>query len=536
MRTIGLVVVALVLLIAAPAPLAPMPKQGGAAVITFNNDLTTLDPQVGYDWQNWSVIKSIFDGLMDYKPGTTELEPDLADNYTVSDDGLTYTFKLRDGVKFHNGRPLTASDVKYSLERAVNPATQSPGGGYYSMIKGFDDLTAGRAKELSGIATPDDRTVVFTLTRPDATFLHLLALNFAHVVPKEEVEKDGADFGRKPVGTGAFKFIEWVPGQRIVLERNTEYFRKGIPYLDKLTFEFGQDPTVAVLRLHRDEVDIVGDGIPPAQFTTIMADPANKDLISEGALPHTSYVAMNVTRPPFDNLKVRQAVNMAINKQRIVRFINNRATPATQIPPPAMPAYNPDNKGYAYDPEAARKLLAEAGTGEITTELYVMNVDPNPRIARAIQQDLADVGIKAEIRYMTQTEVIAAGGSGNAPMIWSGGMAWIADFPDPSNFYYGILGCAGAVEGGWNWSKYCNHAIDARAAKADVMVKTNEKDARIVEWKAIFDDVLKDAPLAPIFNEKRFTYHSARIRSDQGSFTDPTHLPVNYDHIFLPEN
>ena len=249
MRTIGLVVIGLVLLIAAPAPLAAMPKQGGAAVITFNNDLTTLDPQIGYDWQNWSVIKSIFDGLMDYKPGTTELEPDLAESYTVSDDGRTYTFKLRDGVKFHNGRPLTASDVKYSLERAISPATQSPGGGYYSMIKGFDDLIAGRAKELSGIATPDDRTVVFTLTRPDATFLHLLALNFAHVVPKEEVEKDGADFGRKPVGTGAFKFVEWVPGQRIVLERNTEYFHKGIPYLDRLTFEFGQDPTVAVLRL-----------------------------------------------------------------------------------------------------------------------------------------------------------------------------------------------------------------------------------------------------------------------------------------------
>ena len=97
-------------------------------------------------------------------------------------------------------------------------------------------------------------------------------------------------------------------------------------------------------------------------------------------------------------------------------------------------------------------------------------------------------------------------------MIWSGGMAWIADFPDPSNFYYGILGCAGAVEGGWNWSKYCNNDLDARAAKADAMVKTSEQDARIAEWQAIFDDVLKDAPLAPVFNEKRFTYHSARIR------------------------
>src|SRR4026207_347996 len=148
------------------APLASgeTPKQGGAAVVTFNNDLTTLDPQVGYDWQNWSAIKSIFDGLMDYKPGTTELEPDLAESYTVSDDGLTYTFKLHEGVKFHNGRPLTASDVKYSLERAVNPATQSPGGGYYSMIKGFDDLAGGKATELAGIATPDDTTALLTLT------------------------------------------------------------------------------------------------------------------------------------------------------------------------------------------------------------------------------------------------------------------------------------------------------------------------------------------------------------------------------------
>jgi ABC-type transport system substrate-binding protein len=536
MHTRKLALVALVLLIAASASMASMPNRGGTAVITFNNDLTTLDPQIGYDWQNWSVIQSIFDGLMDYKPGTTELVPELAETYTVSEDGLTYTFTLRDGIKFHNNRALTAPDVKFSLERAINPATHSPGGGYYSMIEGFDDLAAGRAKELSGIVTPNDRTVVLRLTRPDATFLHLLALNFAHVVPKEEVEKEGQDFGRKPVGTGAFKFVEWVPGQRIVLERNTDYFRKGIPYLDKLIFEFGQDPTIAALRVLRGEVDVAGDGIPPAQFTTIMADQASQELIAEDTRFHMGYVAMNTTRPPFDNVKVRQAVNMAINKQRIVRLINNRATPATQILPPTMPAHNPDNKGYAYDPETAKRLLAEAGASEITTELYVMNVDPNPRIARAIQQDLAVVGINAEIRYLMQTEVITAGGSGNAQMIWSGGMAWMADFPDPSNFYYGILGCVGAVEGGWNWSKYCNPDIDKRAVQADRMIKADQKEARIAEWKAIFDDLLKDAPVVPIFNERQFTFHSARIKADKGAFADPTHIPANYDYIFLPRD
>ena len=528
-------VAAIALMAAAPLAMADAPKQGGQATITFNNDLTTLDPQVGYDWQNWSVIKSIFDGLMDYKPGTTELEPDLAESYTVSDDGLTYTFKLRDGVKFHNGRPMTSADVKYSFERAVNPATQSPGGGYFGMIAGYDDVAGGKATTLSGIETPDDKTVIFKLTRPDATFLHLMAINFGYVVPKEEVEKAGADWGKKPVGTGAFKFVEWVPGQSIKLERNKDYYKPNTPYLDAITFEFGQDPTVAVLRLKKGEIDIVGDGIPPAQFAELMADPANKDLIAVGDQLHTGYVTMNVTQPPFDNVKVRQAVNMAINKDRIVRLINNRAVPANQPLPPAMPGYNPDNKGYAYDPEGAKKLLAEAGVGEINTELYVMNVDPNPRIAQAIQQDLAAVGIKAEIRSLAQAEVIAAGGSGKAPMIWSGGMAWIADFPDPANFYYGILGCAGAVEGGWNWSRYCNKALDERATKADSMVKDDQKDARVAEWKTIFDDVTKEAPWAPIFNEKRFTYHSERLGGDPALFTDPIHIPVNYDYIYAKD-
>ena len=198
------------------------------------------------------------------------------------------------------------------------------------MIAGYDEVAGGKATELSGIETPDDKTVVFKLSRPDATFLHLMAINFGFIVPKEEVEKAGADWGKKPVGTGAFKFVEWVPGQRIVLERNKDYFRAGVPYLDKLTFEFGQDPTVAVLRLKKGEVDIVGDGMPPAQFTEVMADPANKDLIAVGDQLQTGYVTMNVTQPPFDNLKVRQAVNMAINKDRIVRLINNRAVPANQ--------------------------------------------------------------------------------------------------------------------------------------------------------------------------------------------------------------
>ena len=522
---------AIALIAAAPA-LAQTPKQGGEAIVTFSNDLTTLDPQVGYDWKNWSVIKTMFDGLMDYKPGSTEIRPDLAESYEHQrrrPDLHLQAARWREIPQWPRDK---AADVKYSIERAVNPATQSPGGGYFSVINGYDEMVGGAAG-LSGISTPDDKTVVIQLTRADATFLHVTALNFAYVVPKEDVEKAGANFGIAPVGTGAFKFVEWVPGQRLVLERFADYHEAGVPYLDKLTFEFGQDPTVAVLRLQKGEIDIAGDGIPPAQFNEIMSDAANKDLIAVGEQLHTGYVTLNAKMPPLDNVKVRQAINMAINKDRIVKLINNRGVPATQPLPPAMPGYDNDQKGYPFDPVRAKALLAEAGFAEgFATEIYAMNVDPNPRIAQAIQQDLAAVGITAEVKSLAQGEVISAGGNTSAPMIWSGGMAWIADFPDPANFYYGILGCGSVGNGGWNWAGYCNEALDQRANQADSMVAADQAAARTDAWKGIYNDLMKDAPWVPIFNEKRFTYHSARLGGDASLFTDPIHIPVNYDFIY----
>jgi len=509
------------------------PKQGGQMVVTYKDDISTLDPAIGYDWQNWSMIKSLFNGLMDYKPGTTELITDLAESYTVSDDGLVYTFKLRQGVKFHNGRELVASDIKYSIERAVNPKTQSPGQGFFWQIKGYDDMVSNGAGELSGITTPDDYTVVFELSQPDATFLQIVAINFSFAVPREEIEKYGEDFGRNPIGTGAYRMTDWTLGQRVVFERNRDYFRAGSPYLDKIIFEVGQDPQVALLRLKRGEVDVLGDPIPSANFLTEKNDPANKGLIVKGDLLHTGYITMNVTEPPFDSKLVRQAVNMAIDKERIVRIINGRGVIANQPLPPAMPGYDPNYKGYAFDPAKAREMLAEAGYPDgFETELYVMNTDPNPRIAQAVQQDLAAIGIKASIKSLAQSTVIAAGGEGTAPMLWSGGMAWIADYPDPSNFYGPILGCGGAAPGGWNWAKYCNEEIDALAAKADSMAGPDQAAERIDLWRQIFLKIMDDAPWVPVFNEIRFAMHSARIGGKDVYFADPIHIPVNYEAVY----
>lgn len=508
-------------------------NQGGEMVVSFQNDVSTLDPAIGYDWQNWSIIKSIFDGLMDYKPGTTQLVPQLAESYEISEDGLTYSFKLREGVTFHNGREMVADDVKYSFERMLNPETQSPGVGFYLGIEGAQAYIDGTASEVTGIRVTGPYTIEFQLTQPDATFLHKLALNFAHVVPQEAVEKYGQDFGHNPVGTGAFMLEEWSLGQQLVLVRNPDYFIEGRPYLDRIVFNIGLDPNVAYLQLLRDQVDILGDGIPAANFTEVMNDPELRELVEVGEQLQTSYITLNTTVEPLDDPKVRKALNMAINKERIVRIINNRASPANQILPPLMPGYATDYEGYPFDPEQAKALLAEAGYPEgFSTTLYAYNVAPNDRIAQAIQQDLAQIGVDVDLRTLAQSVVIEAASSGEAPMVWSGGMAWIADYPDANNFYWPILSCASAVPGGWNWARYCNEEVEQAAAEADTMVQPDQEEARIDIYRQLFVQIMEeDAPWIPVFNEKRFTMHSSRVGGPEGIFTDPIHIPVNYEMV-----
>ena len=164
-----------------------------------------------------------------------------------------------------------------------------------------------------------------------------------------------------------------------------------------------------------------------------------------------------------------------------------------------------------------------------------MNTDPNPRIAQAIQSDLADIGVTAAIKSLAQANVIEAGGNGSAPMIWSGGMAWIADFPDASNFYGPILGCAGAVDGGWNWSWYCNEALDEMATKADSITDAAMTDERLKMWSDVYMGVMEDAPWVPVFNEQRYTMKSPRMGGADALYVDPVSIPVNYDYVYVTE-
>ncbi len=525
------------LLLAPPAPAAETPKHGGSMTIAFKDDIATLDPAIGYDWQNWPVIESMFNGLLGYEPGTTKLKPSLAASFTISPDGLTYTFKLRQGVKFHNGRVMTADDVLYTFNRTCNAKTQSPGASFFSAIDGFDDFQKGKTDHLAGITAPDPATVVIRLAQPSAPFQYVLALNFAFIVPKEEIEKPGADFGKHPVGTGPFSLKEWTLGQKLVLVRNPDYWEQGVPYLDGYTVEVGQEPITALLRLQHGEIDALGDGIPPARFNEVMKDPALKQDIIVGQRLATTYLTMKTNQKPFDDVRVRQAVNYAIDKARIVKIINGRAAAADQVLPPGMPGYDAAFQGYGFDPKKAKALLAEAGlAGGFATTLFANNTDPNPRIAEAIQQDLAGVGIKAELKTLAQENVIAAAGTADqAPLVWSGGMAWSDDFPDPTDFFTPILSCSSATQGGWNWAWYCRKDLDDAATKADAMTDPAQAPQRLAAWQDIYRKVMADAPWVPVYNEKLFVLKTPRLQGGRDVLVDPQYPPMNYPYVWVAD-
>jgi peptide/nickel transport system substrate-binding protein/oligopeptide transport system substrate-binding protein len=505
------------------------PQKGGEMIIAYKDDLATLDPAIGYDWTNWPAIKLVFDGLLDYDEGTT-IMPRLAESLpSVSADGLTYTFKLRKGVKFTNGREFVADDVVYTITRVLDPKTGSPGAGFFVGIQGSQEFMDGTAPSVEGVKALDASTVQFTLASPDVTFLNKMALNFAFIVPKEEVEKEGENFGHKPTGTGPYMLKEWKSGEFLAFERNPNYFFEGRPYIDKITIPVGVAPDVALLRLEKGEIQIMGDPPPGADWARITADQAWKDRIEVEATVNTTYIAINVTAPPFDNVQVRQALNHAIDKQRIVQLLNGRATVANQVLPPLMPGYDASYTGYDYDPDKAKQLLAEAGFPDgFETSIECIAVDPQPKLCESFQQDLAKVGIKLTINTLAAPNVIDDAGNGRTPLVWSGGLAWTQDYPDPDDFYAPILGCDSNVPGGWNWSRYCNEEVHAKSVE---LLAMTDRSARLEAYKPLFKALMDDAVWVPVINGQYTVAHSEKLHG-QPTLTHPEHL-FSYETMWM---
>jgi ABC-type transport system substrate-binding protein len=490
---------------------------GGTLSIGANGEIQWLDPALGYDTVSWPAERLVFESLLDYD-SASHLTPLLAAEMpAVSGDGKTYTFKLHDNVSFVKSdgsvlRAMTADDVAYSINRALNPKLKpypSPvGGGFFGNIVGAADVLAGTAAAASGIKVIDPATIEFSLTKADPTFLNVLATPFGSIVPKELAGDDATTFSAAPVGTGPFIFKSYTKGQGAQFARNPAYWQPGLPYLDGVDYRTGQDDVAMIQQIEAGTLDLIQDPMPPAQFTDVTTNYA--DQVQHQVLQNVDYVFMDTQQPndgPFSKLAVRQAVNYVIDKDAILQITHGAGKPANCILPPNMPGYDSTCEPYPHDVDKAKALMAQAGLAAgFDTKFYTDTTDPDPQIGALIQQDLASIGIRTEIvsqEFATFLDTIET--PHKAPIGWVG---WFQDYPDPSDFMEPTLTCATAVQGGANAALYCNHEVDDLLAAAHGMA---DQTARLQAYQDIQKKIMADAPWAPFRHQEFYTIVGKRV-------------------------
>ncbi len=410
--------------------------------------------------------RPIYNRLVEFELGTTKVIPALAVSWEVSDDGLSYTFHLRKGVRFHATRdftptrPFNADDVIYSFERQLNPAHpyHKVSGGSYEYFNSMD-----MPNILKGVAKIDDYTVRFTLNKPEAPFLANLGMDFASILSAEYADKmlragtpEKVDL--KPVGTGPFKLVSYQADAVIRYQAHPRYWG-GKAKIDNLVFAITPNAAVRYAKLKAGECHVMP--YPnPADLAAMRKDPAL--IVKEQEGLNVGYLAFNTEKKPFDDRRVRQAINYALNKRAIIAAIYLGAgKPAKNPIPPTMWSYNDDVRDYPHDPAKARRLLAEAGYANgFETTLWAMPVqrpyNPNARrMAEIMQADLAKVGIKAKIVTFEWGEYLRRSRQGEHEMILLG---WTGDNGDPDNFLYVLLGCAATK--GANRARWCHKPFD----------------------------------------------------------------------------
>jgi len=469
------------------------PVKGGELVYGRGHDSVRLDPGHETDGESFKVCDNLYENLVAYADTTTELVPELATRWEISADGLTYTFHLRPGVKFHDGTPFDAASVLFSLDRQrdMKPPHEfhSVGGPYtYWQSMGMDDI-------VGGIAAPDDSTVVFTLKRRNAPFLANLAMGFASIVSPTAARKHGEDFFKHPTGTGPFRFVEWVKDDRIVLERNPDYW--GEPaWLDRVVFRSIPENTVRLLALETGEIAGM-DGINTELAKRLEGNEGFTLLKQPGM--NVGYLAMNMDKAPFGKIEVRQAINHALQRDAIVASLyGGYGTPAVNPMPPTLWGYNRTVTGYAYDTAKAKELLAAAGfPNGFETELWAMTGPrpymPDPlKVAEAIQSDLKAVGITATLKTLEWGTYLDQVQNGKHPMCLLG---WTGDNGDPDNFLFVLLGKASTRLPAQNVAFYRSDEVDGLLVQAQEESDVAKRAALYEQAQAL---IHRDAPWVPI--------------------------------------
>lgn len=486
---------------AAPAVEEPTPQEqatptespyGGEAIRALTSEPRSLDPHGPPSSGANVILPYIFDSLV-YRTPDNEFHPYLAESWAFSDDGLSLTVKLKEGIRFHDGTPLNADAVAFTFNRLKESGRASP------IYSAFRSVTA--------IEAVDVLTVRFTFSSPNAMFITTLSQPYAGILSPKAVTEAGDAYGQHPVGTGAFRLARWDAGVQITLEANPDYAwpppdvkNQGRPYIDRLTFKFIPDATTQLSALQAGEVDMMYLS-DPAQIDLLAGDP-NITLVPT-VLHELIYLGFNCQKPPFDEVLVRQALSHAIDKQAIIDLaLGGHGKPAFAPLPPSLPGFDPGLQEYelGYDLDAARALLVEAGFQQnadgawerdgqvLQATLLTSTRSPNDAVATVIQSQLAALGVPVEIQQLDSTAVMKATAEGTFDLLlWRYGWS----DADALNIFL-----HSSRIGSTNRVAYSNPGVDALLDQAVAELDSAKRYAMYVEAQKL---IMQDAPWQPLY-------------------------------------
>ncbi len=479
---------------ATPVPATATPLLPTVLRIPGDNPVS-LDPALAGDAVSAGYVMEIFSGLVTLDRNLN-VAPDIAERWDVSSDGTVYTFHLRKGAKFQDGRSVTAQDFKYSLERAADPATRSQTASMYlGDIVGVDDKLERKATAVKGVQVIDDNTLQITIDARKSYFLAKLALPVAFVVDKNNIDRDGAGWTQKPNGTGPFKLKEYVSKQRLVLVKNDNYYLDPKPQIAQINFILPSSGTSFATMYTNGELDVLEVAGDAANQVRDPSHALNKEVIVASQL-NTVFIGFNVRKPPFDDAQVRQAFALAINRQQVIdEQFKKVPLLAKSILPPGMPGYNDALPAIPYNPERAKQLLAQSRYAAQFPRLTWGTLNPVASVQPIANMLKTNLGIDVTIR---QTEpgafFFALPRSDNPYHIFDAG--WIADYPDPENFIASLFRSNSAS----NWSGYSNRDLDKLIGQAAVERETSQ---RLKLYQQAEQKILEDLAMLPFYYERQ---------------------------------
>lgn len=475
-------------------------------IVALEAEPTSLDPTQISDFNSSRACMEMYDSLIRFKDGSTELEPGLATDWDVSEDGLEYTFTLREGVKFHDGTLFDADAVKFNVDRQIDEQHPYHDTGVFEYAFIFD--------QVEEVIVEDQNTVKFILSEPFTPFLGNIAMHAAAIVSPAAIERYGKDISINPVGTGPFKFVSWDPGVEVILEKNEDCWR-GAPEVEKLIFRPIVEPQTRLTELESGNVDFI-IGVPPDDLQRLKDD--SELLVVEMPEMHTWYLSLNCQQPPFNDKLVRQAANYAINKDSIVdNILKGTGVLAKNLLPPLIWGYTDDVRDYSYNPEKAKELLKEAGYEEgdtIEIDFHVpksgSGMQQPVTMAQAIQSDLEAVGFKVTIKQLewgTFLDEAFVPVEDNKFIMHE--LSWLGDNGDPDNFLYTLLSGEQWPDAGFNDAFYKNPEVDKLLNEARTI---SDHDRRVELYQEAQKLIVEDSPVIPVDHEIQIVVMKKRIK------------------------